>query len=97
LYVNVTALPEATAHSYALADGILHALVTTMRPEQTETEPGLVLWEQAPLSCRFLSHATEPRFETRLYASGVLIAQTFFTDHVEASAYAIQQMRLYGG
>ena len=68
-----------------------------MQADQTDTEPGLVLWEQAPLRCRFLSHATEPRFETRLYASGVLIAQTFFTDHLKASAYAVEQMRLYGG
>jgi hypothetical protein len=68
-----------------------------MQVEQTDTEPGVVLWEQAPLRCRFLSHVTEPRFETRLYASGVLIAQAFFTDHIEASAYAVQQMRRYGG
>jgi len=68
-----------------------------MQVAQTDTEPGVVLWEQAPLRCRFLSHVTEPRFETRLYASGVLIAQTFFSDHVEASAYAVQQMRRYGG
>ena len=68
-----------------------------MQAEQTDAEPGLVLWEQAPLRCRFISHETQPRFETRLYASGVLIAQTFFTDSVEASAYAVQQMRRYGG
>ena len=68
-----------------------------MQAEQTDTEPGVVLWEQAPLRCRFLSHVTEPRFETLLYASVVLIAQTFFSDHVEASAYAVQQMHRYGG
>ena len=92
---------DTSAGSYArflcVRDGISHAFVIIMRPEPTDSEPGLVLWEQAPLSCRFLSHPTEPRFETRLYASGVLIAQTFFTDHVEASEYAVQQMRMYGG
>ena len=68
-----------------------------MQAEQLDAQSGIVLWEQAPLKCRFVTHDTEPRFEMRLYTSDVLISREFFTDHVQASQYAINQMRTYGG
>ena len=67
-----------------------------MQAEQLDPQSGIVLWEQAPLKCRFLTHATEPRFEMRLYTSDVLISREFFSDHAKASQYAVRQMHTYG-
>ncbi len=56
-------------------------------------EPGVLVWEQTPFKCRMLTHATHPRFEIRLYAHEVLIARKSFTDHAEASEYAVDHFR----
>lgn len=55
----------------------------------------IVLWEQPPVACYFITRAAEPRYEVRLHIKGILLDSRCSSTSDEATAYAIAQAGVY--